>query len=85
MEDVLDLYQQPAQQGVARLCLDERACQLLDEVLVALPMKAGKPLRQDSEYKRMDTCAVFMVYDMDRGFRYGKVNQTRGKKIMLLL
>lgn len=79
MEDVLELYQRPAQPGVARLCLDERPCQLLDQVLAPLPLKAGKPLRQDYEYKRMGTCAVFMVYDVDSGIRYGKVSERRTK------
>ena len=27
-EDVLDVYQQPAEAGVVRLCFDERPCQL---------------------------------------------------------
>lgn len=80
MEDVLNLYQQPEQKGITRLCLDERPCQLLDDVLVPLPMKEGKPLREDSEYKRMGTCVVFMVYDIDKGIRYGKVSQTRKKE-----
>jgi len=84
LEDVLDLYQQPEQQGVVRLCLDERPCQLLDEVVVLLPMKAGRPLCQDYEYKRMGTCTLLMAYDIDKGVRYGKVSQTR-KQIMLLL
>ena len=61
MEDVLDIYQRPEQKGATRLCLDERPCQLLDDVLVPLPMKEGKPLREDSEYKRMGACVVFMV------------------------
>lgn len=80
MEDVLDLYQQPEQRGCVRLCLDERPCQLLDDVLVPLPMKQGQPERQDSEYKRMGTCVVFMIYDIDKGERYGKVSQTRKKE-----
>lgn len=79
MEDVLDLYQQPEQEGTTRLCLDERPCQLLDDILLPLPMKEGKPLRQDYEYKRMGTCAVFMIYDMNKGLRYGKVSERRTK------
>lgn len=79
MEDVLDLYQQPEQEGVARLCLDERPCQLLDDVFVPLPLKEGKPLRQDYEYLRKGSCVVFMIYDIDRGIRYGKVTERRTK------
>lgn len=79
MEDVLEVYARPEQKGCARLCLDERPCQLLDDILVPLPMKEGKPLRQDYEYKRMGTCVVFMVYDIDKGIRYGKVSERRTK------
>lgn len=79
MEDVLDLYQQPEQKGVIHLCLDERPCQLLDDVLTPLPMKEGRPLREDSEYKRMGTCVVFMAYDIDKGIRYGKISKRRTK------
>lgn len=80
MEDVWDLYQEPEQAGKVRLCLEERPCQLLDDVLVPLAMKQGKPERQDSEYKRIGSCVVFMAYDIDRGTRYGKVSQTRKKE-----
>ena len=30
LEDVLDVYAQPASASVTRLCFDERPCQLLD-------------------------------------------------------
>ena len=33
MEDILDLYAQPKEEGITRLCFDERPCQLLDHVL----------------------------------------------------
>lgn len=79
MEDVLEVYEQPTQPECARLCLDERPCQLLDDVLIPFPMKAGKALRQDYEYKRMGTCVVFMAYDLDTGVRYGKVSERRTK------
>ena len=79
MEDVLEVYGQPEQRGCICLCLDERPCQLLDDILVPLPMKEGKPLRQDYEYKSMDTCVVSMLYDIDKGIRYGKVSERRAK------
>ena len=40
LEDVLDVYSQPAEAGVARLCFDERPCQLLDHVLTPIPPQA---------------------------------------------
>jgi hypothetical protein len=47
MENVLELYEQPVKAGRVRLCLDERPCQLLKDVYPPLPMKKGKPIRQD--------------------------------------
>jgi hypothetical protein len=77
MEDVLSLYEQPAQEQVARLCFDERPCQLLDEVLRPLPMQTGKPLRQDYEYERKGTACVLLAYDLDKGTRYVQVRERR--------
>ena len=42
LEDVLDVYSQPAEAGVARLCFDERPCQLLDHVLTPIPPQAQR-------------------------------------------
>ena len=39
LEDVLDVYSQPAEAGVVRLSFDERPCQLLDHVLTSIPPK----------------------------------------------
>jgi hypothetical protein len=79
MEEVLDTYHRQAQAGEVRLCVDERPCQLLEEVRAPLPMKAGRLFRQDSEYKRMGRCNIFLGYDMDKGIRYCKVTQRRVK------
>jgi hypothetical protein len=74
MEDVLDLYEQ------ARLCFDERPCQLLGETIAALPMKEGKAKREDSHYTRNGTAVVLLAYDIDQGKRYVQVRERRTKK-----
>lgn len=79
MEEVLDTYHRPAQEGEVRLCVDERPCQLLEEVRKPLPIKAGRPYRQDNEYKRMGCCNIFLSYDIDRGIRFCKVTERRIK------
>jgi hypothetical protein len=93
MEDVLRLYEQtPTQQqpqgqpgpvgqpAVVRLCFDERPCQLLDEVMAPLPVKPGKPLRQDYEYERQGMACMLLAYDLDKGQRYVQVREKRTKK-----
>jgi len=77
MEDVLDVYARDGCADVARLCFDERPCQLLDDVI--LPMQEGRSARYDNEYKRQGTCVVLLAYDMDTGQRYAEVRKTRTK------
>lgn len=79
MEDVLEMYAQPATAGVALLCFDERPCQLLDDVVAALPTQADKVAKEDNEYVRKGTCVVLLAYDLDTGQRYTQVRQQRTK------
>ena len=41
MEDVLDLYSAPKEEGVARICFHERPCQLLDHVITPTAAKSN--------------------------------------------
>lgn len=52
MEDVLDVYQRPYDPRFPQICMDEGSKQLLGEVREPIPMKPGKPKREDNEYKR---------------------------------
>jgi hypothetical protein len=79
MEDVLDLYARSADQTVARICFDERPCQLLGDVLAPLPMTPGHSHKQDYEYKRQGTAVILLAYDIDRGQRYLQVRARRTK------
>lgn len=79
MEDVLALYQEPAQPGRARLCFDERPCQLLADKLAALPARPGQTAKQDYEYERHGTAVVLLAYDLDTGQRYAQVRARRTK------
>ena len=79
MEDVLCLYDQPAQVNRARLCFDERPCQLLNDVVAALPGKPGKVAKEDNEYIREGTAVVLLAYDLDKGVRYTQVRKRRTK------
>lgn len=79
MEDVLLLYSQPPSLGRARICFDERPCQLLDEVVAPLLVKPGKAAKEDNEYVRNGTCVVLLAYDLDTGKRYTQVRQHRTK------
>ncbi|MGV3586421.1 MAG: IS630 family transposase [Adhaeribacter sp.] len=80
MEDVLTLYAQAPTAGRARICFDERPCQLLGEVVAPLPMKSGRPEKQDYEYTRQGTAVILLAYDIDTGQRYVQVRKQRTKK-----
>ncbi|WP_157816237.1 IS630 family transposase [Spirosoma pollinicola] len=79
MENVLAVYNQLTPPGRARLCFDERPCQLLDEVIAALPIQPGKSAKEDNEYVRQGTCVVLLAYDTDTGQRYTQVRKQRTK------
>ena len=79
MENVLAVYNQPPSVGRARLCFDERPCQLLDDVVAALPVEPGKAAKEDNEYIRKGTCVVLLAYDLDTGQRYTQVRKQRTK------
>ena len=46
MEHILHLYQLPYDPQEPLVCFDERPCVLIEDTLVPLPMKTGKPQRQ---------------------------------------
>ena len=79
LEDVLDVYAQPVQAGVTRLCFDERPCQLLDHVLTPLPAKPGATRREHQEYLRKGVCNVLLAYNIDSGQRQLQVTATKTK------
>lgn len=79
MEDILDLYAEDKQENVARICFDERPCQLLEDVLTPIPAKAGGIKKEHQEYRRNGVCNVLLAYDIDSGQRYLQVRETKKK------
>ena len=77
MEDILDLYEQPYDPLHPVVCFDERPCQLLGDVLAPIPMKPGKPKREDYEYERHGTCCVLIAFEPLRSWRVLHVRKQR--------
>jgi transposase len=77
MEDVLDLYAQPADPKRPVVCFDETPRQLIGEHRVPVPAKPGAPRRVDYEYVRNGTANVFMMLDVHRPWRCAKVTDRR--------
>ena len=80
MEEILDLYEEDYDPKRPVLCVDERPCQLIGDVVTPIPMKSGKPEKVDHEYERNGTCNVFIVCEPLTGWRYLEVRERRTKR-----
>lgn len=79
MEDVLAVYQQPYDPLQPVVCLDEIHKNLRSTPRGTLAPQAGQPTREDYEYERHGTCALFLAVEPLRGMRYVWVCQQRTK------
>ncbi len=80
MENILALYERPYDPKRPLICVDERPCQLLGDVLVPLPMEPGKAKREGYQYKRNGVCTVFIAFEPLTGQRFVQVRKRRTKK-----
>lgn len=85
MEQVLDLYHQPADPRFPVVAMDEQPIQLLKhtrEVIAARPASegfAGHPERVDYEYERNGTASIFMFIAPFQNWRRVVVREKRTK------
>jgi len=61
MEDILDLYEEAYGPKRPVVCMDERPCQLIDDIVAPIPMKSGNAMKYDNDYERQGT-KVHAVY-----------------------
>ena len=80
MENLLDLYMKPYNPKRPVICIDERPCQLIGNIVVPIPMKPGNPKKIDYHYKRNGTCSIFVAVEPLTGFRHIQVKKQRTKK-----
>ncbi len=69
MEDVLDLYAEPADRDRPVVCFDESPTRLIGEVRPPIPPEPGRLERFDFEYKRNGTVNLFVFLDVNRPWR----------------
>jgi hypothetical protein len=77
MEDILDIYEEAYDSRRPVVCMDERPCQLIGDILAPIPMKSGKVTKVDYEYERKGTCNVFIACEPLTGWRYVEVRKRR--------
>ena len=69
MEEVLDVYQQPADPDRPLVCMDEASKQLVGETRPPLPARPGDTAHEDYEYVRNGVANLFMFYSPLLGWR----------------
>jgi len=79
MEDVLSVYARQYDRNRPVICMDEKPYQLLSDVCEPLPMKMGKPKREDFEYIRNGTCSIFVFTEPLAGWRHTEAFSRRTK------
>jgi hypothetical protein len=79
MEAILDVYAQPPEKLRPLVCFDEKSVELHDDVRPPLPLRRGKPKRQDYEYQRSGTRNVFLFLEPKAGQRHTLVTCRRTK------
>jgi transposase len=77
MEDVLDVYLRPYNPKRPVVCVDECSKELHSTPRGSLPMQTGQVEKQDYEYKRNDTCNLFMSVEPLAGKRRVRVTDRR--------
>jgi hypothetical protein len=77
---VLWLYDLPYNRLCPVVCIDERPCYLIDNILTPIPMEEGKPKREDYEYKKNGSCTVFIAVEPLTGKRFIQVYKQRTGK-----
>jgi transposase len=80
MENILDLYELPYNPKRPLICFDERPCQLLNHVVMPLPMEPGTPQREDYQYERNGVCSLLIAFEPLKGYRFVQVRAQRTKQ-----
>jgi hypothetical protein len=80
MEDVLAVYARPYDEKRPVVCMDEKPYQLLVHVRELLPVKPGHTEKVDTEYRRNESCSIFMVTEPLAGWRHVEALSRRTKQ-----
>src|SRR5579871_579811 len=77
MEDILEVYQRPFDPKRPLVCLDEAMKQLLAHGRAPLAIQKGRAQREDYEYVRGGTAALFMLFAPLLSWRHVEVTEQR--------
>lgn len=77
MEDVLALYERPADPKEPVVCLDERPLLLHADVRAPRPARPGHVAKRDNEYRRCGTANLFGIVEPKTGRHLNRVTPDR--------
>jgi transposase len=77
MEDVIEVYHRPFDPTRPVVCVDEAGKQLIGELRPPLPIRVGRPAKEDSEYRRNGTANLFKAFEPLAGRRVVEVTVRR--------
>ena len=77
MEDVLSVYERPADPQHPLICMDEASKELHTDVRSPEPMTTGHPRREDAEYARHGTASIFLYCEPLTGWCYVEARERR--------
>jgi len=80
MEHILWVYAQPYDPNVPVVCLDERPCFLIGDVIEPIAMQRGTVRKEHYAYEKNGSCALFAAIEPLTGFRVAQVYPTRTRK-----
>ena len=79
MNGLLALYAKAHNPQEPVVCLDEKSKQLLAQTRPPLAAQAGRPTKEDYEYRRQGTCNIFVAVEPKGGQRQAQVTARRTK------
>ena len=80
MEQILWLYAQAYDPDYPVVCLDERPCFLIGDVIEPLAMQTGRIRKEHYAYKKLGSCTLFAAIEPLTGQRIAQVQSRRRKK-----
>jgi hypothetical protein len=80
MEKILWLYAQPHDPFYPVVCLDERPCFLIGDVVEPLAMQTGQVRKEHYAYAKLGSCSLFAAIEPLTGNRLAQVHSRRTKR-----
>ena len=80
MEQILWLYALPYDPDYPVVCLDERPCFLIGDIVEPIAMQTGQVRKEHYAYEKLGACALFAAIEPLTGQRVAQIHKQRRKK-----